>query len=691
MKTPKSLFVLFLVLYVASAICLTRVAGSQEVFKIGSMGIPLVTLSGVFSSVGNICMILLVVFFHKTGFIVAVIVLAGQIPVLLQGFFVRHNPSSISGLFMNVFAILTVILIYRRNKKLEKYQGLEIAFLKEQEKLARRLFEQTATALVNAIDAKDAYSSGHSLRVAEYSEKIAREMGKSEEECGKIYYAALLHDVGKIGIDESIINKNGKLTSEEYEVIKQHSLKGSQILTSISEYPYLSIGAHFHHERYDGKGYPEGLKGTDIPEIARIISVADAYDAMSSNRSYRTAFPQQIVREEIVKGTGTQFDPEIAGVMKHLIDLDENYEMREKSTVREFAGKREMRFGKFRSEISDGIRILPTITKIRLKFTAAEDEEEGRGPAMVLFDSLDGRVHADERMRRELNYYEYCEVWLDGRTKEGGIRKIETRRLSGEEKAKNGKVRKGETILAEIEAVKQKDHVLLRIRHDGENLEVTVALPDSSRYVYVGLTGEHGTMSDVSIETTEQPVEDDYVPRIAEEISYIRGEAGDIPNVQVDGFLSDATEAVPITDGMKITFHTMSLPTARLIWHCPFINIFSSEDKKVNGKGYRGYAMIRLDGENWSSDERAKNELTVTKSEKFQGWDAWKENHKKGLDCTISFVRRENVIITMTDNLGIYVENKTKILDGTKDVYVSLTGDQCALTNIRIEKKNGGR
>lgn len=101
--------------------------------------------------------------------------------------------------------------------------------------------------------------------------------------------------------------------------------------------------------------------------------------------------------------------------------------------------------------------------------------------------------------------------------------------------------------------------------------------------------------------------------------------------------------------------------------------------------------MIRLDGENWSSDKRAKNELTVTKSEKFKGWDAWKADHKKGLDCTISFVRRENVIITMTDNLGIYVENKTKILDGAKDVYVSLTGDQCALTNIRIEEKNGGR
>ena len=106
---------------------------------------------------------------------------------------------------------------------------------------------------------------------------------------------------------ESIITKNGKLTDDEYKIIKEHSTKGAQILQSISEYPRLSIGAHHHHERYDGKGYPDHLIGTDIPEIARIISVADAYDAMTSRRSYRDPIPQQQVREEIVKGTGTIF------------------------------------------------------------------------------------------------------------------------------------------------------------------------------------------------------------------------------------------------------------------------------------------------------------------------------------------------------------------------------------------------
>ena len=191
------------------------------------------------------------------------------------------------------------------------------------------LFVQTAEALAGAIDAKDRYTNGHSHRVAEYSLRIAKEAGKSEEECERVYFAALLHDVGKIGVPIEILSKKGKLTDEEFEQIKKHPVIGSQILSSIKQSPWLSIGARYHHERYDGKGYPEGLKGKEIPEIARIIAVADAYDAMTSNRSYRSAIPQHIVREELVKGTGTQFDPEFAGIMIRMVDEDTEYRMQE--------------------------------------------------------------------------------------------------------------------------------------------------------------------------------------------------------------------------------------------------------------------------------------------------------------------------------------------------------------------------
>ena len=140
----------------------------------------------------------------------------------------------------------------------------------------------------------------------------------------------MLHDIGKIGISNEIINKTGKLTDEEYEIIKTHPSIGGDILSNISEIPNIAIGARWHHERYDGKGYPDGLKGKDIPELARIIGVADAYDAMTSKRSYRDVLSQEIVRLEIEKGKGTQFDPVFAEIMLEMIDEDKNYDMHEK-------------------------------------------------------------------------------------------------------------------------------------------------------------------------------------------------------------------------------------------------------------------------------------------------------------------------------------------------------------------------
>jgi len=184
-------------------------------------------------------------------------------------------------------------------------------------------------ALVRTIDAKDRYTNGHSLRVAEYSREIARRMKKSEKEQENIYYAGLLHDVGKIRVPGAIINKPGKLTDEEYEQIKVHPVTSYHILKDIYEDNHIALGAKFHHERYDGKGYPNGLKGDNIPEIARIIGVADTYDAMASNRSYRKALPQDVVRSEIVKGKGLQFDPEIADIMLQMIDEDKLYSLKE--------------------------------------------------------------------------------------------------------------------------------------------------------------------------------------------------------------------------------------------------------------------------------------------------------------------------------------------------------------------------
>ena len=192
-----------------------------------------------------------------------------------------------------------------------------------------QLFLNVVRSLAEAIDAKDTYTNGHSGRVADYAKEISRRYGYSMKEQSDIYIIGLLHDVGKIGVPDSVINKPGKLTDEEFEQIKRHPIIGSQILKNIKEMPKLSIGARWHHERYDGTGYPDGLAGEEIPEEARIVAVADAYDTMSSKRSYRNIMPQAKIREEILRGSGTQFDPRFAQIMLKMIDEDTHYTMRE--------------------------------------------------------------------------------------------------------------------------------------------------------------------------------------------------------------------------------------------------------------------------------------------------------------------------------------------------------------------------
>ena len=195
----------------------------------------------------------------------------------------------------------------------------------ENENLSMRVVQ----TLAETIDAKDTYTNGHSGRVAEYARQIARRYGYSRIQQNEIYMIGLLHDVGKIGVPDSVINKPSRLTEEEYAQIKIHPVLGDKILKKIHELPKLAFGARWHHERYDGTGYPDGLIGENIPEEARIIAVADAYDAMTSRRSYRDILPQATARSEIEQGKGTQFDPVFADIMLEIIDEDTEYKLKE--------------------------------------------------------------------------------------------------------------------------------------------------------------------------------------------------------------------------------------------------------------------------------------------------------------------------------------------------------------------------
>ena len=167
-------------------------------------------------------------------------------------------------------------------------------------------------ALTSAVDAKDAYTCGHSERVALLSQRLAREIHLPEPQVERIYMAGLLHDVGKIGVPESVLQKAGRLTPEEFDQMKKHPAIGARILADIKQIEDVIPGVMHHHERYDGRGYPAGLAGRNIPLMGRIICLADCFDAMTSNRTYRRALPLEVALVEIRRCSGSQFDPSLA-------------------------------------------------------------------------------------------------------------------------------------------------------------------------------------------------------------------------------------------------------------------------------------------------------------------------------------------------------------------------------------------
>lgn len=198
-------------------------------------------------------------------------------------------------------------------------KNLELEVDKKTSEL-KNITGQTIEALALTIDSKDKYTRGHSLRVANYSRKIAEALGLSSMDIETIYNAALLHDIGKIGIPDSILLKPGKLTPEEFEIIKSHTITGHRILSSMDAFKIASDVARHHHEKWNGLGYPDGLSGDDISLVSRIVGMADAFDAMNSNRAYRSRLTKEEIRNEIISNSGTQFDPEIAELFLKLWD-----------------------------------------------------------------------------------------------------------------------------------------------------------------------------------------------------------------------------------------------------------------------------------------------------------------------------------------------------------------------------------
>ena len=232
-------------------------------------------------------------------------------------------------LYLCIVIIDSIAMIQYHNNTLDQYE-YDNRLNDEVEAMSRRVNErseqieemsfQMIQTLANAIDAKDNYTKEHSLRVSQYSVALARALGWNERRISRLRYDAMVHDIGKIGIPDAILNKKGRLSEDEFEVIQSHTIRGYQIFEKTTAFPTAKLVARHHHERFDGTGYPDHLKGKDIPENARIVCIADAFDAMSSDRCYRKALSIESIREEIEKGAGTEFDPEYAEVFIKLLD-----------------------------------------------------------------------------------------------------------------------------------------------------------------------------------------------------------------------------------------------------------------------------------------------------------------------------------------------------------------------------------
>lgn len=213
---------------------------------------------------------------------------------------------------ISIICMVVVAVAFVIRLRIAKYAKTHAAY--------KDLVSESLRTIANIIDTKDEYTKGHSVRVAIYSRMIAERMGMSDYDQERIYYIGLLHDIGKVGVPVSILTKPGRLSDEEFEIIKKHPSMGASIMKDFSSIPGVTNGIKYHHERYDGKGYNEHLSGEDIPLEGRIICVADSYDAMSSKRCYRNSLSYDFILDELKRNAGTQFDPDI---LKHMVAIVE--------------------------------------------------------------------------------------------------------------------------------------------------------------------------------------------------------------------------------------------------------------------------------------------------------------------------------------------------------------------------------
>ena len=536
---------------------------------------------------------------------------------------------SIVNMAMVIVSVVIYLLNYLDiNDTVARAHEIEVQNMEDMQKRVHEMFDTTIMGVVSEIEKKDELDKGNAALCADYSKKIAEKCEKDEEFCQKVYYATLFQSVGLPGVMDKVID----------------------------------------------------LKQDEAKDIRRIAEVSGDYVHMTTTGEDRNAVPDYLAREVFVREAGEKYDLAFANLMVKIIDDQDTGGYIEDSVV-----ETEISCAGYRDHISNGIEI--TTKEKRIRFESKNDifsREIPGAPSIILFDSIDRRVHSDEKTIKGYNYVEYGELWFDGHCVSTAARKMETLDNTQKETAAPTAVNR-EKGSYEIRAVRFEDHIRIEMAGPECSNVWIVALPDKTKNSYIGLTGENCEITEISIENADEEISADYIQRIVTETSYIDCLESDIRNVQIDRFRSSATEGIELTGHIRLLFHSMSLPSANMIWHCPSVVIYYSKDGTVFGPDYREYDLIKLDGEEDGDKEYVTNRFKMKRKEEFPGWEQWKERNKAGMDYEVYVEKKGNRIKVKTANLGIELENTTTVLDDPAKVYVALTGDQVALTDIRLK------
>lgn len=560
----------------------------------------------------------------------------------------------------------------------------------EHREKSRELFDQIIETLSYTIDAKDRYTRGHSLRVAEYSKQIAHAAGMSDEQCREIYHAGLVHDIGKIAVPGNIINKPGKLTDEEFARIKEHPERGAKILAKMADIPYLVEGAMYHHERYDGKGYPSGIAGNDIPLYARIIAVADAYDAMTSVRSYRDPLSQDKVTEELLKGRGTQFDPKFAKIMLDLVYEDIDFSMREKRDIYESDLGNRIIFDEFRKASSEGWEVNEYPSELSfLAQSNAEATMTDECPTIVLFYSDDCRLSKNPDGTDPKDYREFGGISADGSvwSSEAQLMQFSDTRSNSTDDSKVLKCFKN-GFEEDVTLERIGDHVQVTVYLGNYSLKALFVLPEDSYKVYAAITGKNCAVSDIVHSRSSELTKPGDIPIVTSRKSYIEGcPTGDIPNMECKAAFGQFSDGADIDNKlMLMKFHSQSFAFANRFWYAPLFVIYSSDDNKVNGPNYKQFMAIRSDGYAWSEIWNLVYDVKLTQDDSFKSWDEWLVKNKAGADVEVrTHIDKDRNLIFCMNNEGVTIDISAQIPEDFPDkLCVSLSGELCALTDIHF-------